>query len=60
MPLEAFLHVGDDPVRDVQAARDLGLPAVWVNRGGTEWPGTLPPPELEVGDLNELVERLIG
>ena len=60
VPLEAFLHVGDDPVRDVQAARDLGLPAVWVNRGGTEWPATLPPPELEVGDLTELVERLLG
>ena len=60
VPLESFLHVGDDPVRDVQAARDLGLPAVWVNRGGTEWPATLPPPELEVGDLTELVERLIG
>jgi putative hydrolase of the HAD superfamily len=60
VPLEAFLHVGDDPLRDVQAARDLGLPAVWVNRGRAEWPDTLPPPELEVSDISELVARLIG
>jgi putative hydrolase of the HAD superfamily len=60
VPLEAFLHVGDDPLRDVQAARDLGLPAVWVNRGRAEWPDTLPPPELEVSDISELVAKLIG
>jgi putative hydrolase of the HAD superfamily len=60
VPLEAFVHVGDDPLRDVQAARDLGLPAVWLNRSGADWPGTLPPPDLEVGDLTELVERLLG
>ena len=59
VPLDAFLHVGDDPMRDVQAARELGLPTVWVNRDSREWPGPLEPADLEVGDIAELVERLL-
>lgn len=58
--LEAFLHVGDDPVRDVQAARDLGMTTVWVNRNGRAWPTGLPRADLEIRTLAELVERLIG
>ena len=58
--LDAFLHVGDDPVRDVQAARDLGLATVWVNRAEIEWPATLQPADLEVNDISALVDRLIG
>jgi len=58
--LDAFLHVGDDPLRDVQAARQLGLPAVWVNRYRREWPDTLEPADLEVGDIAELVDRLLA
>ena len=59
VPLDAFLHVGDDPVRDVQAARELGLPTVWVNRDRLQWPHPLEPADLEVGDLAELVARLL-
>ena len=60
IPLEAFLHVGDDPVRDVQAAQVLGLPSVWVNRNGTAWPDSLARADLEVRNISELVERLLG
>ncbi len=48
------LHVGDDPVRDVQAARGLGLTAVWMDRNGQAWPGDLAPPHRRVADLFEL------
>ena len=58
VPLEAFLHVGDDPVRDVRAARDLGMPAVWVNRDRQEWPELLERADLEVATISELVDRL--
>jgi putative hydrolase of the HAD superfamily len=58
--LQAFLHVGDDPLRDVQAARDLGLTTVWVNRAGHDWPEGLPRPDLEIAALPELVTRLAG
>jgi len=60
IPLEAFLHVGDDPVRDVQAGRALGLPTVWVNRDRRAWPRSLDPADLEVADIAELVEKLLG
>ena len=60
IPLEAFLHVGDDPLRDVQAARDIGLPTVWVNRGQQAWPAELQPADLEVAGIDELARRLLA
>ncbi len=60
VPLEAILHVGDDPVRDVQAARDLGMATVWVNRDGSPWPDELERADLEVTEIAGLAERLIG
>jgi putative hydrolase of the HAD superfamily len=52
------LHVGDDPVRDVEAARRVGIDAVWINRDGQRWPDDLEPPALEVADLHGLVTWL--
>lgn len=54
MPPDRTLHLGDDPYRDVEAARRLGLQAVWVNRSGKPWPDELEPPAVEVADLVEL------
>jgi putative hydrolase of the HAD superfamily len=59
IPLPAFLHVGDDPRADVQAARNLGLSTVWVNRDGRDWPNEVEPADLEVADIAALAERLI-
>ncbi len=59
VPLGAFLHVGDDPLRDIQAARDIGLTTVWVNRYASAWPDELEPADLEVRDIAELVTRMI-
>jgi putative hydrolase of the HAD superfamily len=57
-PLSRFLHVGDDPLRDVQAARDLGMPTVWVNRYDRPWPDDIAPADLEVRDIATLVRVL--
>jgi 2-haloalkanoic acid dehalogenase type II len=51
---ERAVHVGDDPELDVQAARQAGLRAVWMNRKGATWPPHLSPPEAGVRDLREL------
>ena len=48
------LHVGDDPVNDVAAARALGLRTAWVNRSGRDFPPGLPRPDVEVPDLGAL------
>lgn len=58
--LSGFLHVGDDPVRDVQAARAIGLKTVWVNRYEKDWPDELEPADLEVRDIAQLAPLLIG
>jgi len=54
------LHLGDHPHLDVQAARDIGMRAVWVNRAGLPWPPELQPPQTEVADLNALLRWLEG
>jgi 2-haloalkanoic acid dehalogenase type II len=48
------VHVGDDPELDVEAAREAGLRAVWMNRNGAAWPAHLSPPEAGVRDLRAL------
>lgn len=54
------LFVGDDPWLDVEAPRSFGLTAVWVNRGGRDWPPELEPPALTLGDLGGLQGWLEG
>lgn len=49
-----LVHVGDDPLRDVHAARAIGVRAVWLNRAGAQWPAELQPPEIEIRNLLEL------
>lgn len=48
------LHIGDDPALDIEAARTLGLAAVWVNRGSQSWPPELQPPIYEVAEMSAL------
>lgn len=52
------VYVGDDPDADVEGARAVGMPAVWIDRFGREWPDRLAPPAHRVRDLGELVELL--
>jgi putative hydrolase of the HAD superfamily len=48
------LHVGDDPVRDIAPASDLGLVTAWINRHGQVWPDTLEVADHEMETLDEL------
>ena len=59
IPLSRAVHVGDDPHRDVEAARRMGMQTVWVNRNGMVWPEDLPPPDHTVSDLCALVALLL-
>lgn len=49
------LHVGDDPLADVEGARNAGMQAVWLNRDARDWPAHLDPPPRIVSTLAELV-----
>lgn len=48
------LHIGDDPFLDVEAARNVGIDAIWINRDARPWPNELAPPLLEAPDLHTL------
>jgi putative hydrolase of the HAD superfamily len=52
------LHVGDDPISDVQGARDAGVVSVWINRNGTVWPDTHEQPDHEIQNLHDLLALL--
>lgn len=53
-----ILHVGDDPANDVAGARAFGMPTVWMNRVGRDWPVELERADVEVRDLAELTALL--
>ena len=54
LPAEAMLHVGDDPIADVEGARLVGMRTAWVNRSEATWPAELAPPNYVVTDLTAL------
>lgn len=56
---DEVLHVGDDPHADVEGARAVGIPVVWINRGAMAWPGHLAEPDWVVADLSELADQLL-
>ena len=49
------LHVGDDPVTDVDGAQRAGLAAVWLNRDARRWPDHLSPPTRTLTTLSDLL-----
>jgi len=48
------LHVGDDPLADVDGARSAGMQSAWLNRDARPWPAHLAPPTRVVTTLDEL------
>lgn len=48
------VFVGDNPAVDVMGASNAGLLAVWYH-SSTEWPSDVPPPELRITALTEVL-----
>ena len=55
IPHQHILHVGDNPIDDVQGALDAGFQAVWINRSSMEWPLDFQG-HPEIRDLSQLPE----
>ncbi len=54
---DEVMYAGDSPIEDVEGASDAGIPSVWVNRDGSDWPlGEEVQPTYEVADLLGLVD----
>jgi len=57
---EEVLHIGDDPVADVQGARGVGMHTAWLNRDGAVWNAELgahPPTLTKLDDVFSLLHR---
>ncbi|MEL7024059.1 MAG: HAD family hydrolase [Pseudomonadota bacterium] len=59
MPHEHILHIGDDPMMDVEGARAAGQYALWLNRTARAWPAGLQQPTLELASLAALNATVI-
>jgi putative hydrolase of the HAD superfamily len=53
-----ILFVGDEPQADVVGPRAVGMPTVWVNRSGAEWPAGLPGADASITHIGQLTELL--
>lgn len=58
LPPERILYAGDNPVADVLGARRAGLKVAWINRSGRRRPRRVPPPDLRLRSLRELLPFL--
>jgi FMN hydrolase / 5-amino-6-(5-phospho-D-ribitylamino)uracil phosphatase len=56
---QEILYVGDDPFKDVEAARAAGFFTAWMNRWSTPWPHEVAVPDLVVTDCGALVTKLL-
>lgn len=54
-----MLFVGDDPELDVEGARRVGMPTVWINRTEAVWPEGLEPATHSMTSLTQLTDLLI-
>ncbi len=52
-----LIHVGDHPDHDIQAAQNLGIKTIWMNRKNEPWPGGRPA-DAEITSLRDLVSSV--
>lgn len=55
---QQVLYVGDTPIADLLGARAAGLPVAWINRKAATLPDRVPPPDIEIRDLRQLLDVL--
>ncbi len=54
-----ILYAGDTPIPDLLGPRQAGLKVAWVNRVGARRPRKVPPPDIRVRNLTELLPVLL-
>ena len=59
LPAGRILYAGDNAVPDVLGSVRAGMKAAWINRTGTRRPRRVPPPDIRVRSLSELLPHLL-
>jgi 2-haloalkanoic acid dehalogenase type II len=59
LPVNRILYVGDNPIPDVLGPKRAGMPAAWINRNGFRKPRKVPPPDIRIRSLTEMVPLLV-
>jgi putative hydrolase of the HAD superfamily len=49
-----IIHIGDDPISDIQGARNAGIRSIWLNRDNKSWPKEIKPAKYEITTLYQL------
>ena len=49
-----IMHIGDDPLSDIQGAHNAGITSVWLNRDNKVWPQEIKPANYEIHVLYQL------
>ena len=57
VPAHQVVHIGDDPVRDVQGAASMGMKTIWMNIAQQVWPGG-PEADRVVTGINQLLPAI--
>ncbi|MEO8458989.1 MAG: HAD family hydrolase [Dokdonella sp.] len=57
LPPECVLHIGDDPMLDIEGARDAGMRTAWLNRDGT-CGSVACVPDIEIRKLGDVIPWL--
>jgi putative hydrolase of the HAD superfamily len=52
------VHVGDQPVDDVEGAQQAGIRTIWINRAQLPWAGAIPP-DAEVHDIDSVIAAIM-
>jgi FMN hydrolase / 5-amino-6-(5-phospho-D-ribitylamino)uracil phosphatase len=52
------VHVGDQPIDDIEGAQQAGLRTVWINRNHVPWPSAVPP-DAEVHDIGSVIAAIM-
>lgn len=52
------VHVGDQPIDDIEGAQQAGIRTIWINRAQLPWSGTIKP-DAEVHDIDSVIAAVL-
>ena len=54
------VHVGDQPLYDIEGAHRAAMRSIWLNRDGADWPAEVAPATAQITSLADLEQAIAG